>query len=131
MYTHSYFLNEEGHGRRVLYIAGHPGEYGIPDSYFHMKSPVLKKAVRNAKSGKPVVHITDWYADNGSIMAMVILDRSPIDRRYGIERGVVVAPGMYEFPFRNVVEQKDALGSAMAVFHYKQEFKRYHCSAGK
>ena len=110
-------------------VREHCGGFLPPE--FNVKNRVLKKAVREVKAGRCSLTCTEWHAGNGDLMFFVIYNHSRNERRTAFTDGVVIARGLKEIPFNNVVEGKAAAETAMAIYHYARSFKSYKCSAGK
>lgn len=110
-------------------VREHCGGFLPPE--INIKNRVLKKAVRDVKVGRCSLVCTEWNADNGDLMFFVIYDHSRNERRTAFTGGVVVAMGLKEIPFNNVMEGKAAAETAMAIYHYARSFKSYKCSAGR
>jgi len=103
---------------------------GTVPSKFNFKNRVTKKAVRDVKAGRCRLACTEWCAGNGDLMFFVIYDRAHNERRTAFTGGVVIAMGLKEIPFNNVIEGRAAAETAMALYHYARSFKSYKCSAG-
>ena len=106
-------------------------EYDCKPVAFKVKSRALKKAVTDIKHNRCTMTCTEWRAGNGDLMFFVIYDHSPKFKRTAFTGGVVVAKYLKEIPFKNVIERKEAVEKAMAIYHYARSFKEYGCSAGK
>lgn len=104
---------------------------GTLPSNFNVKNRVTKKAVRDVKTGRCRLACTEWCAGNGDLMFFVIYDRAPNERGTAFTGGVVIARGLKEIPFNNVIEGRAAAKTAMAIYHYARSFKSYKCSAGR
>lgn len=110
-------------------VREHCGGFLPPE--FNVKNRVLKKAVRDVKAGRCRLTCTEWNAGNGDLMFFVLYDHSRNERRTAFTGGVVIAVGLKELPFNNVMEGKAAAETAMAIYHYARSFKSYNCSAGR
>jgi hypothetical protein len=66
-------------------------------------------------------------AGNGKLISLTVFERGDIAFDMS---GVVIAQFGKEILFNNVDELIEAEQSALAIYHYRQSFNDYRCSAG-
>ena len=118
----------------VLDLLAHPDtiekHLGYVPARLSLKSRIGKKAIRERLKGKCSMY-NAAYTSNGDIVCLLFLDHPKGTQRTAFTEGLVLAYGPKEIPFKNVVEQKRAMDTAMVIYHYMKEFQHYNCSAGK
>lgn len=125
------------YARTILQLFAKPElvkeHYGYMPEQFEMKNAknrVLKKAIRDARNGKYNMFTVEWHAGNGDLMFFVIYDHPPKNSGSAFTEGVIVGKGLKTIPFKNVMEGKDAVDTALALYHYAKSFCSYNCTAG-
>ena len=118
----------------VLDLLAHPEtieeHLGYLPARLVLESRIGKKAIRERLKGKCSMY-NAAYTSNGDIVCLLFLDHPKGTQRTAFTEGLVLAYGPKELPFKNVVEQKRAMDTAMVIYHYMKEFQHYNCSAGK
>jgi hypothetical protein len=118
----------------VLDLLAHPEtiekHLGYLPSRLSLNTRIGKKAIRERLKGKCSMY-NAAYTSNGDIVCLLFLEHPKGTRRTAFTEGLVMAYGPKEIPFQNIVEQKTAMDSAIAMYHYMKEFQHYNCSAGK
>lgn len=118
----------------VLDLLAHPEtiekQLGYLPVRLSLKTRIGKKAIRERLRGKCSMY-NAAYTSNGDIVCLLFLDHPSGTQRTSFTEGLVLAYGPKEIPFKNIVEQKNAMDTAMAIYHYMKEFQHYSCSAGK
>ena len=118
----------------VLDLLAHPEtiekHLGYLPVRLSLKTRIGKKAIRERLKGKCSMY-NAAYTSNGDIVCLLFLDHPKGTHRTAFTEGLVMAYGAKEIPFKNIVEQKDAMDRAIALYHYMKEFQHYECSAGK
>lgn len=91
------------------------------------KTKALKRAVKKVKKGEFIPgYITT--AGNGKLVSATIFEHCEFTAQLD---GVVLAQFGKELPFKNVDELIEAERTALAIYHYRQSFRHYNCSAGE
>ena len=90
------------------------------------KTKALKHLVKKVKKGEFIPgYIT--AAGNGKLVSATIFEHCEFTAQLD---GVVLAQFGKELPFKNVDELIEAEQTALAIYHYRQSFRHYNCSAG-
>lgn len=90
------------------------------------KTKALKSAVKKVQKGDFVPgYVT--VAGNGKLVSATIFEHCEFTAQLD---GVVIAKFGKELPFKNVNELIEAEQTALAIYHYRQSFRQYNCSAG-
>lgn len=100
---------------------------------FTFKNRILKKAIREVKKTgdtSMVVMIKRTRDGKGDVIYLAVYDHPVGTPRCAFTPGVILCMGLKEIPFKNVIEGNDAIATANAIYHYRQAFKQYDCSAG-
>ena len=118
----------------VLDLLAHPDtiekHLGYMPVRLSLKTRIGKKAIRERLKCKCSMY-NAAYTSQGDIVCLLFLDHPKGTRRTAFTEGLVMAYGPKEIPFKNIVEQKYAMDTAIAMYHYMKEFQHYKCSAGK
>jgi len=118
----------------VLDLLAHPDtiekQLGYLPACLSLKTRIGKKAIRERLKGKCSMY-NAAYMSHCDIVCHLFLDHPKGTQRTAFTEGLVMAYGPKEIPFKNIVEQKNAMDRAIALYHYMKEFQHYECSAGK
>ena len=100
---------------------------------FTFTNRILKKAIREVKkTGDTSMVVTTKRArfGKGDVIYLAVYDHPTWSKRNAFTPGVILGTGLKEIPFKNVIEGINAIKTADAIYHYRQAFKQYDCSAG-